>query len=210
MVAGRGGALDSTDGYRFDLFVSYSRTPNASKWVRNHFVPVLRDELNEELGRKADVFLDVEQEAGTPWPDNLLWALQRSKLLLSVWSPPYFHSRWCLAEWHTFRSREHYVGCGPGRLPSLVYPVRFRDGERFPSEAGLVQQEMCFKEYCNPDPQFATSHDFLPFRKKVQGVAERLASRFGNPPPWRPDWPVERPEAPPPVNPSLPFLAGTP
>ena len=200
--------MDATDGYRFDLFVSYSRTPNASKWVVNHFVPTLRDELIEELGREPRIFLDVEQEAGVPWPENLHWALQRSKLLVAVWAPPYFRSHWCLAEWHTFRRREKLVGVAPGGVAPLVYPIRFRDGDRFPLEAGAVQQEMCFKEYCNPDPQFATSHDFEPFRKKVQRVAERLAARLDGLPAWRSDWPPERPPPPPPVDPTLPRLGG--
>jgi hypothetical protein len=200
--------VDVSDGYRFDLFVSYSRTPNASKWVCTHFVPTLRDELTEELGREPQIFLDVQQEAGTSWPDNLLWALQRSKLLVAVWAPPYFRSHWCLAEWHTFRRRERQLGVGPGGLRPLVYPIRFRDGDRFPSEAGTVQQEMCFKEYCNPDPQFATSHAFEPFRKKVQAVAEQLALRLDDLPEWTPDWVAERPSPPPLDDTGLPLLGG--
>lgn len=200
--------MDGTDGYRYDLFVSYSRTPNASRWVGTHFVPTLRDELTEELEHVPRIFLDVQQDAGTPWPENLLYALQRSKPLVAIWSPPFFRSRWCLAEWHTFRSREQYVGVGPGGQAALVYPIRFRDGDRFPPEAGGVQQEMCFKQYCNPDPQFATSHDFEPFRKRVQGVAERLAARLEGAPEWRPDWPVVRPPLPPAVDPALPLLGG--
>ncbi len=202
--------MDATDGYRYDLFVSYSRTRNASRWVGTHFVPVLRDELTEELGREPRIFFDAEQQAGTVWPENLLWALQRSKLLVAVWAPPYFASHWCLAEWHTFRSREKEIGVGPGGAAPIVYPIRFRDGDRFPPEAGSVQQEMCFKEYCNPDPQFADSHDFMPFRKKVQKVAERLAVRLADAPPWQPGWPVERPAPPPPAEPDLPLLGGRP
>ena len=53
---------------------------------------------------------------------------------------------------------------------------------------------MSFKEWRLPYPQFAESQKYLDFHQAVVVLAERLAVRLTNPPPWRPDWPILRPD----------------
>jgi hypothetical protein len=193
--------------YEHDLFVSYRRTDNVMEWARNHLVPRLRRCLVDELGHEPRIFFDTEQEAGTHWPENLKQALQRSRLLLAIWSPPYFHSRWCLAEWKTITAREQVLGLGRGQRPlGLVYPIRYSDGARFPAEARHVQQEMIFKDWRYPDPQFAESQLYLGFHQAVVTLAERIAYRLDDSPPWDPDWPIMLPEPPEPTPTDLPRL----
>jgi hypothetical protein len=183
------------DGYEHDLFISYRRNGNVRDWVRNHFAPRLRDCLVDELEYEPRIFLDKELDVGTRWPDEIARALHRSHLLLAVWSPSYFTSRWCLAEWRTMLLREQILGIGGSQDPmGLVYPIRFSDGDRFPAEARNVQQEMSFKEWRLPYRQFAESPKYLDFHQAVVELAERLAPRFDHPPPWQPHWPVERPD----------------
>ncbi|AXX31228.1 hypothetical protein APASM_3863 [Actinosynnema pretiosum subsp. pretiosum] len=124
------------DGYQFDVFLSYRRSGqgNAAAWVRDHFHRMLVDCLADELGR-TEVFIDLEVETGVEWPSLLRDALARSKVLVAVWSPPYFHSPWCLAEWWTMEAGERALA-GTTRL---VYPLRYSDGELFPEEAKLRQ-----------------------------------------------------------------------
>ena len=175
--------------------------------MRNHLVPRLHDCLVDELSRDPRIFLDVTQDVGTRWPDNLTRALNQSQLLLAVWSPSYFSSRWCLAEWHTMLLREQILGIGGAQEPmGLVYPIRFSDGDRFPAQARNVQQEMIFKEWRYPYPQFTESVKYLDFHQAVVELAERLAPRFDDPPPWQPDWPSEWPEPPEPGPSGLPRL----
>lgn len=203
----RAGKVFEVDGYEYDLFVSYRRNGNVREWVRNHLVPRLYDCLADELDRDPRIFLDVAQDPGTRWPENLAWALQRSHLLLAVLSPPYFTSRWCLAEWRTIRRREQALGLGgPGNPLGLIYPIRFSDGDRFPAEARNIQHEMIFKDYRYPYPQFAESQKYLDFHRAVMEFAERLAQRFDDPPVWRADWPIELPEPSDPVPAGLPRL----
>ncbi len=185
--------MGGAGGYEFDLFVSYNRTKNARRWVRRHFVPRLREYLVEELGREPRIFLDKDQEVGTYWPDNLERALQRSQLLLAVWSAPYFESAWCLAEWRTFQRRERVLGIGPDDPLGLIRPVRFADGDNFPPDAQNVQQEMRFTKYNFPDKQFADSPRYLEFRTKVGRFGQQLLPCLKDPPPWCADWPSERP-----------------
>lgn len=190
-------------GYEYDIFISYRRNGNVGRWVQNHFAPLLRDCLTDELPYDPRIFLDKDMEVGARWPDELAHALSRSHLLLAVWSPPYFTSRWCLAEWRSILDRERMLGLGgPNSARGLVYPIRFSDGDKFPIEAKNVLHEMSFKEWRLPYPQFAESQKYLDFHQAVVKLAERLAPRFDSPPPWQPDWPILRPDPiePPPAD----------
>jgi hypothetical protein len=194
-------------GYEYDVFVSYTRTTNVQNWVRNHLVPTLHRALDDELASEPRVFLDTGIEAGERWPEKLEWALHRSRLLLPVWSPKYFRSRWCLAEWRTMLRREEALGIsGPRAVGGLVYPVVFSDGDSFPPEACEVQQERSFKEWTFPYPQFAETPRYLDFHIAVGELAGRLAARLVAVPPWQEGWPSEFPEPPGPAPAGIPRL----
>ena len=180
-------------GYEWHVFVSYRRTGNVRDWVHNHFYDMLRRALEDHLPQEPRIFLDRRIEVGTPWGDGLEQALLRSRLLVPIWNPPYFQSRWCLAEWRTMRAREVQLR-EAGMTAPLTYPIRFSDGDAFPAEARGIQQEMCFKQWNVPYPQFAESAAYLDLHEAVGQLAERLAARLAQAPPWREDWPVERPE----------------
>lgn len=180
----------STDsGYMYDVFVSYRRNGNVGDWVQNHLGPLLIRCLEDELPDKPEVFLDAQQDVGTIWPGNITHALSRSRLLLAVWSPSYFTSRWCLAEWQTILLRERALGIG-GHTTGLVYPIRFSDGDSFPPEAQRVQQEASFKDWRIPYPHFKESIRYLDFHQAVVRLAERLAERLPSCPAWQHDWPI--------------------
>jgi hypothetical protein len=192
-----GEAADATsaDGYRYDLFLSYRRTPNVSAWVRNHFHPGLRNCLWDELEYEPQIFLDIEQDPGTPWPEHLKWALQRSRLVVAVLSPPYFTSRWCMAEWQTILRREQREGLdGPGDVAHLLHPVPYSDGDRFPADVSNRQMDPTFKDFRFPQRPFADSVRYLGLHEALVKLAERLAARLDKTPVWRPDWPVVEPE----------------
>ncbi|GAA1288603.1 toll/interleukin-1 receptor domain-containing protein [Saccharothrix xinjiangensis] len=177
--------------YEFDLFLSYRRSGNVQDWVWNHFRPVLHHCLADELDREPRIFLDVEIDTGTRWPDRLEEALRGSRLLLPVLSPQYFRSAWCLAEWRSAADREALVGgdC------NLMYPVVFADRENFPAEARR-RQARDLKPWNIPYPQFRETPAYIPFHQEVQKIAQEIAARLHHVPPWRPDWPVVRPPLP--------------
>jgi len=132
--------MSSGSGYTHDIFLSYSRKPPTGEWVKNHFHAELKDCLLNELGVEVPIFIDFEQETGNHWPTRITQALHKSKLLVAVWSPPYFHSEWCMAEWETMRARERMTGyrC-PENPKGLVYAVSSWDGKNFPLEAQETQ-----------------------------------------------------------------------
>lgn len=207
-IADRGKEMSlGLDGYEYDIFISYRRAPNVQAWVQNHFYPVLRDCLTDEISDEPKIFLDAQQEVGVRWPDNLARALHRSRLLVAVWSPPYFRSSWCLAEWHTMLQRERLLGIGgPADPMGLVYPVRYSDGDRFPEEARSVEQQVSFTDWRYPYRQFSESLAYLEFHTAVVKMAEYLAGRLDNVPQWQADWPVVRPGSPEPSPAALPRL----
>ena len=100
--------------YQYDVFVSYRREPPVSEWVANHFLDGLVEWLGETMAEEPRIFVDVKRiETGTAWPDVLREALLTSRLMVSIWSPRYFRSRWCLAEHRSMRARL------PQRVPLL-------------------------------------------------------------------------------------------
>jgi hypothetical protein len=195
----------SREGYTFDVFLSYRRSGlgNSCQWVKNHFHPMLRNCLADQLGWTPRVFIDVETETGAMWPEHLENALMRSRMLVCVWTPPYFHSPWCLAEWETMEARERAL---EGRLECrLVYPVIFSDSDSFPA-AARERQARDLKPWSNPFPGFRDSRDYDDLYKEMTGIATELAGMLPRTPPWTDGWPVCRPETPYPPSPALPVF----
>ena len=185
------------DGYQYDVFLSYRRSGpgNAARWVQQHFCRMLVDCLADQVG-PASVFIDTSAETGTHWPTMLQQALARSKMLVAIWSPPYFASPWCLAELETMSARERAVG----GVTQLVYPLIYSDGETFPDMAKRRQGRPVHK-VSNPFPSFEGSHRQADLHDETCAIAIELASLLARVPVWRADWPtcevpVARPRAP--------------
>lgn len=187
----------------WDVFISYRRTWNVTQWVRNHLFPVLKNCLEDEMNRAPMVFVDDQIEVSQYWPDALSSVLATSRYLLAVWSPQYFTSTWCVAEWQSMLAREQILGIpGPLRTRGLVYPVVYSDGESFPSEARQVQERRDLSAFGIPYPQFSKSLAYLDFHATVRSIAEDLAPIIDDAPDWQEGWPIKRPESfdPPPVQ----------
>lgn len=183
------------DGYSFDVFLSYRRSGRGSvaEWVHNHFHPLLVSCLADELPEEPRVFIDLEAETGCRWPSLLEETLLRSRLLVAVWSPPYFHSSWCLAEWLSMEAREQVVRSKPGRTPGLVYPVVYADSTHFPP-AARERQARDMKAWSVPAAHYRESHDYHGLHREMRKLASEIAGILPRTPEWTPDWPVSRPQ----------------
>jgi TIR domain len=189
-------------GYEYDVFISYSRGGNAFKWVRNHFHPRLVDCLGDQLDKPPAVFLDREMERGVHWPTRLENALRGSKILIAVYTPPYFRSRWCMAEWQSMRDREESLGLtARSKAQGLIVPILYSDSDNFPPEA-RERSWFDFKQWAVPDPVYQETREWPEFHRKVEAVAIDLAKLLPQVPDWQPGWPVNRPDPPlpPPVQ----------
>jgi hypothetical protein len=180
--------------YEHDIFVSYRRTPTVGGWVQNHLKPRLEARLNEIAPEPIRVFLDTTMAEGVNLPAALKRHIQRSGVLLAVWSADYFRSAWCMAEWRSFREREVQLGLFSDDDPNgLVYPVRYADGEYFHPEAKLA---LCRKDFARlnyPDDAFRQSAKYLEFDDLVKEVAADLIAKLATVPAWSDKFPVLEP-----------------
>ena len=198
---------DEASGYRYDVFISYPRSGagNVGPWVHNHFHPLLLNCLADELPQDPEIFIDTRQEFGGYWPATLANALRRSRVLVPVWSPKYFSSRWCLAEWRTMMAREQVLDLAGDRQPiGIIYPVVFSDSETFPDEA-RCRQARDLKRWAVPCEEYRKTNGYVGLHEAVREIAIELATRLRQVPPWQPGWPDLRPDPPlpPPADPPM-------
>ncbi|NGY60962.1 toll/interleukin-1 receptor domain-containing protein [Lentzea sp. NEAU-D13] len=182
-------------GYEYDVFLSYTRRGGGEMWVREHFHRALKDWLGNEMGFDPRIFVDWGQETGVAWPENLERALLRSKVMVAVFSPPYFRSPWCRAEWESMLERHRVLGYGTADQPrQLVLPVRYADGRHYPPEAHATQQRD-FTSWNLPLAYevYSRSANYEHFLTAVQELAKEVAERIEEAPPWDPAWQVVRP-----------------
>lgn len=154
--------------YEYDVFVSYKRHNKTNGWHIG-LLENLEVWLSHELHRDARIFFDSEDiQTGERWKDKLSSALLRSRCLLCLWSPMYFQSRWCVAEWQTFLERERQF------RRTLIIPARVHDGDHYPKAAKDIQSRD-FSKYASASPRFWDSHLALEFEQNhLKPFAEDL------------------------------------
>ena len=182
--------------YRYDLFVSYKREPKDSQLITPWLSKVLaRIEywLRQELGgRNVGLFVDMKNlEAGDAWPDAIREALVSSACLLPIWSPEYFQSASCVAEWRSFLSREKLITDRGQAASKLIVPIKFHDGKWFPPEAARVQQFDLSRFAATTDGFWETRRADELDQMLMRQVAPVLAEAVRGAPPFEPGWPVE-------------------
>lgn len=192
-----GGAPVMTNGakaYQYDVFISYRRRAPASDWVANHFHPLLEQWLSEHLPRPVSIFRDPQIDTGSRWPAQLAQALQRSRCLVAIWSPPYFQPHWCMAEWSSMEERERRLGYFSNENPSgLAWPIVFADGVHFPASV-KTRQYRDFHLWNHPSLVLQHTTKYVDFVDEIQRFAEDLASALAAAPAWQDDFPVLFPD----------------
>jgi hypothetical protein len=182
--------------YKYDVFLSYSRKGGSPGWVHHHFLPRLRDCLTDETGETPKVFVDQNMSAGSVWPDDLEDALAHSRIMVAIYSPQYFRSDWCVAEWQSMAKRENILGLASRELTrGLIFPVLYSDSQNFP-EYGRDRMWFDMKGLDSPDPMFQQTVDWLQFHKRMRMLAGKVEQLLRLAPPWQPDWPTVRPKVP--------------
>jgi len=192
--------------YEYDFFLSYSRKKPVGDWVRNHFCPELRQWLDSYASKPTRVYIDEDLETGANWPNYTEAALRASRYMIAVWSPQYFTSPWCCAEWQSMRRREELLGM-PGAIFGLIIPVVFSDGKSFPPETAQTQR-IDFSDLNYPMPAFRLAPKYLDFVDRMKELCETLAKWVDEreAPAFDPDWPIVRPAPYPPPVAELPRI----
>ena len=191
-------------GYEHDVFISYKQDSNPGAWVHEHFYPTLIGCLSDECAIAPKVFVDKTGiRVGDLWKSQILKSLQTSKIIIPIWSPQYFESRFCIAELRTFLDREQALGmASAGNPQGLIYPIVYSDGEHFPSYAKARQyvtsfnnQSPDFNKLNCPLKQFKDSLAYIEFFGMVRDIAKDISVMLKDIPPWSPDWSAVDPDS---------------
>ena len=187
--------------YVYDVFVSYRREPPGEELLTPWLMEVVK-RVRRWLGMclggvEARVFFDTQVLGpGSRWQTELGRAIRTSKCLLPIWSPEYFNSQWCVAEWQSFVDREQLLD-PPARL---IVPITIHDGQSFPPEAQQVTHlDLC--GYAGTTGGFWETRRAGELDIMLYDFSPRLADIVRNAPPYRPDWPVRTPPSDPPEPP---------
>lgn len=168
--------------YKYDVFLSYCHETGVRDWVQTHFEPMLHDKLAEELPTPPRVFIDHKMPNGVYWKDTIECALAHAKLLVCIWNPPYFRSKWCQAEWQTILAREQHVGMESNES-GFLYSIVYGDGDFFPSEAG-ARQNAKFHKFAINSTAFKETSLYLEFEQHVAKIAGEIVQRLRSLPEW--------------------------
>ena len=148
--------------------------------------------LTQELdGHSAKIFFDKNTiETGTNWPDKLRMGVKKSRCMVGIWSPEYFRSKWCVAEWQSFHQRQQILH---NHGHSVILPMRFHDGDAFPEEAKQIQS-LDVREYTSLFPSFWQTTKSVELEKLIKQLCCTVAATVKNSPDYDPSWPTLEPD----------------
>jgi MinD-like ATPase involved in chromosome partitioning or flagellar assembly len=175
-----------TDGYLYDVFISFRSQALINEWITKEFLPLLSFWLHEELGRPPQVFIDSTSGVASEsaWSANTARSLQASKCLLPILTPSYFQSPLCLSHWQTFTRRARDVGLEAG---GLIVPLVVHGGETFPAEARNIQWSD-FRDFFVVGEGFRQTESYIAFQQQVKALSAAMANRIHQAPPFDPDF----------------------
>ena len=187
---GPGGMLPCAMTYEFDIYVSHTGEGVAARWAQETFLPQLGEALALEDVPRMFTDRPLGLDRLSPRQEA---ALLHSKCLLAVWSPSYFASAVCMAEWTTMLGREESVeGTEIGRR--FVVGILFAgEWDLLPSEARRGPAHDC-RDFSALTPALRETPVYLAFEGVVQRVSRELTEMMLHAPDWRSDWLVRYPE----------------
>jgi len=174
--------------YQHDIFISYRRNPETLSWLTEHFVPLLKLRVEQELNREPEVYVDEQVEVGASWPLDLGVALGCSRTLIALWSGNFLASVWCTAELSHMLGREREADLRTLAKPhGVVIPAFIHDGEKFPPDLAHIKPfkiQKCFNVRMARNSQRAEELDAA-----LAEQAPAIAACIENAPQWRQKWP---------------------
>jgi hypothetical protein len=175
-------------GYDFLAFFSYKRNQLTDDWHERVFER-LQYWVGQELSiDKPPMFFDRRSiENGQEFDEYIRDALLSSAVIVSIFSPLYFTSKWCMSELESFLAREEKFKFKRG---SLIACARFHDGENYPAEAQRMQAED-FRDFAILAPRFWDSPKAVKFDPLITGFAKKIAKKIRSAPPYEATFPVQ-------------------
>jgi TIR domain len=173
--------------YDYDVFISYKRGGIKGGWISEIFLPLFEEDLSQNLGRRAKIFLDTSDiQPGAPWPQVLADTLAKSTCLVAILNPLYFTSDWCVAEFSVMYHRQNKLREENAlRInQSLLAPfIRQGPTRHFPSYASQIQL-LDYSKYNRIGEAFVRSDDYDELQKKITQDAALVAESVEKAPKW--------------------------
>ena len=171
--------------YEYHIFFSYKRERLTLDWHRK-VVDLIKLYVRNSLNIGEDglkIFFDEKEiETGNYFEEDISQAIRTSMCMVAIWTPDYFHSNWCLSEFHSFLKRQESLA------NKLIIPASFHDGINFPAEAKAIQFED-FTDYASPIKAFWDTSDAVEFAKKLRNFSENIASKIRRAPEFDANFP---------------------
>jgi hypothetical protein len=176
--------------YQHDVFISYRRDMLTSKWMEDHFVPLLKHHIYLELGRQPNIYIDKQLETGTTWPIALGKALGASRTIIPLWTKAFLNSVWCTCEVGHMLERETKNGLRTFENPGgLIFPIVIHDGETMPVQLKTIQRieiQDCYNVRMALDSPKAEILD-----DRLKPLGKEIADAITNAPSWQQDWQID-------------------
>lgn len=187
--------IKKVNEYKYDVYVSYARSPHSDEFV-HRLVFHLRQRLLSEQEMESKIYVDmIEMGRGYSWPTAVQNAVTRSKVLMAILTPQYFQNPWTLAEWETFEKREAVIG-KPLIVPVIAYkrPIAPLLGEPWLPEYVNSRRVIDFRKFVLVGSDFEKTPQFYEFLDRVKDLAKEVGSCVSSAPPFKSAWPIISPD----------------
>lgn len=195
--------------YEYDVFLSYHRGERIDatgrrrlardgQWVHEVFYPVFTEWLDHNMDQAPKIAFDEDMTIGTPWEDRLGRWHKASRILVAIWSAPYFRSSMCRSEWLSMLAREEQLDRAGTRRGELVFPIVYWDGDSFDPEAQGRQHTTKLMQFSHLRKGQEGSGPFQEFEQTVRTLCGAVKRAIDEAPRWQPDfpWNIEPPMGP--------------
>jgi hypothetical protein len=175
--------------YEYDIFLSYNRKYPHGEWVNEIFYPLFKSYVDEALNKDVRIFKDAQEiQTGNDWRLKIRNALIKSKVMVSIFSPSYFRSEWCMREFSAIYYRQKSLGFLTLQNPTgLIVPIKIFDGEHFPEYANELQILNCI-EFNRVGPGVKNTNLYIDLQGKLQDWVSDVAAAFDKAPDFDSQW----------------------
>jgi hypothetical protein len=175
-------------GYQYDIFLSYLRSNEISRqWVNEIFYPLFEPLVSEALNKDAAIFMDTQDiRGGMFWEQKIKQALAHSRIMVSILTPRYFQSEWCMREFTVMLYRQGQVQLENSNT-GLIVPLKIFDGEYFPKQASDIQILDC-NDFCRIGDAMKSSQIYIDLQSALVKWVVDVATAVVNAPEWDSDW----------------------
>ena len=131
--------------YEYDVFLSYVTKYPHGEWVNDIFYELFESYLSDAINYNVKIFRDISDiKGGMAWENKIKKALVCSKVMVSIFSPSYFQSEYCMREFSVINYRQRQLNYMTVQNPNgLIIALKISDGDNFPEEGRKIQTLNC-------------------------------------------------------------------